>query len=326
MGSVINQIRTFFNNLGARIKIAWIKYWALQRRFTVDQTSMSFRRAVVIFVSIILLIYFVIGLPVLGYMVYAKHAEGVPLAVASTLYPFPVATVGNDTILLKPFSDRLAYLKFFSKQTQQSLPSAGDLRQQVIDKLIDESVIRQWANKEGITVTNQDINATYDKIIKDKGSEGDVKTVLSQLYNLNDKEFKRLIPDLLYREKIETNLLERVHVRHILLPSEDVAKKVRGEVDFTNFNDKAKQYSQDKTTRDAGGDLGFFDRAKAEKLSPELAKVMFELQASQISGPIKTQYGYHLIWVVEKTGKEKKTFEEWLTDKRAQTKIRRFLK
>lgn len=322
----MQPILSFFRNLTTQIKIAWIKYWALQRRFTFDHTSVSFRRALVFFLSGLLILYFALGLPILGYLMYGKRSEGIPLAIAATLYPFPVATVGGDVILLKPYADRLAYLKFFSQQTQQPLPKDRELRDLVINKLVDEAVIRQWANKEGITVTREDIDAAYNKIIQDRGSEGDVKTVLSQLYNLNEAEFKRLIPDLLYREKIERNLLERVHVKHILLSSESVATKVRGEVDFPNFDEKAKQYSEDKTTRDSGGDLGFFDYASAEKLSPDLAKVFFSMEPNQISGPIKSQYGYHLISVIEKTGKERKSFSQWLEEKRKQTKVRRFLK
>lgn len=322
----MQRVRQFISNTLMSVKIAWLKYWALQRRYMFDHTTVSFRKAFIFFISAVLAVYFFIGLPVLGYLVYVKRAEGVPLAIASTLYPFPVATVGSDVILLKPYADRLNYLKFFHQQTQQALPAEGELRKQVIDKLVDESVIRQWANKEGINVTNSDIDAAYAKIVQDRGSENDVRTVLSQLYNLSETEFKRLIPDLLYREKIEQILLERVRVKHILLSTESLASKIRGEVDLDNFDEKAKQYSEDRTTRDAGGDLGYFDRAKAEKLAPELAKAFFELQPGQISGPIKTQYGYHLVYVTERTGKEAKSFEQWLNEKRELTKIRRLLK
>lgn len=322
----MTKLRQLIDQVITSLKITWIKYWALQRRFTMDRTSMSFRRALVFFISALLAVYFLVGIPVLGYLIYGKKSEGVPLTIASIFYPFPMATVGGDLILLKPFSDRLAYLKFFAKQTQQQLPSESDLRAQVINKLVDEAVIRQAANKEGIVVTNEDIDAAYQKIIQDRGSENDVKTVLSQLYNLNDAEFKRLIPDLLYREKIERMLIERVRVKHILLSTESLANKVRGEVDINNFDEKTKQYSEDKTTRDNGGDLGYFDRARAEKLAPELAKVFFELQPGQISGPVKTQYGYHLVLISERSGKEAKSFDQWVQEKRTQTKIRRFLK
>lgn len=316
-----------FANLITNFRINWIKYWALQRRFAVDSSSMTLRRAVTIFISFLLVVYFVIGLPVLGYLVYFKHSDGIPLAIASTLYPFPVATVGGDTILLKPYSDRLNYLKFFAKQTQQPLAPENELRQQVVNKLVDEAVIRQWANKQGVVVTNEDIDAAYKKIVQDKGNEGDVRAVLSQLYNLNEKEFKRLIPDLLYREKIESTILVRAKVKHILVANEELGKKIRGEVDLNNFGDKAKQYSQDKTTRDSGGDLGTLSPESAEKISPDLSKAIFiDLQPGQISGPIKTQYGYHLVYLVERTGNQRISFEGWVAEKRSQTKIRKFLK
>ncbi len=323
---LVKIVQKFFSDRITAIRIAWIKYWALQRRFTIEHTTVSFRRALFFFVVVLLLVYFVIGLPILGYMVYGKKSDQLPLSLASTLYPFPIATVGQDVILLKPYSDRLHYLTFFAKQTQQTLPSSDDLRNQVVTKLIDEAVVRQWANKEGIVVTKEDIDAAYAKIVKDRGSEGDVQTVLSQLYNLSDVEFKRLIPDLLYREKVERTIIEQVQVSHILVSSETLAKKIRGEVDATNFSEKAKQYSEDKTTRDTGGELGSFDHGRSEKLDPALAKVFFELQPGQISDPIKTQYGYHLVFLVSKSGSVPMTFDQWLEQKRGQTKIHRFLK
>jgi foldase protein PrsA len=324
--NVMIRLKQLFNSGVTRIKIVWLKYWALQRRFAFDHTTVSFRRALTLFLSALLAVYFLIGLPVFGYLVYAKKDEGTALSIAATIYPFPVAIVGNDIILLKPYSDRLSYLRFFAKQTQQPLPNEADLRNQVVTKLIDESIIRQWSKKEGISVSRSDIDAAYNKIIQDRGSEDDVRSVLSQLYNLNDAEFRRLIPDLLYREKIQKNLLQQVHVKHILVSSEDTAKKVKSEVTVENFNDKAKQYSEDKTTRDSGGDLGTYDIGRAQKLDPELAKAFFELSPGDISNPVKTQFGYHIILLVERTGKERKTFDEWLTEKRAQTKVRRFLK
>jgi peptidyl-prolyl cis-trans isomerase C len=323
---MVLKFKSFFNHLYTKIKISWIKYWALQRRFAFDHSSISFQKAFMFFVTVVLLLYFVIGLPILGYYVYVKRSGGVPLAIASVLYPFPVATVGGDVILLKPYSDRLRYLTFFAKQTQQSLPSEAELRAQVINKLVDESVIRQWAKKDGIVVTRDDIDSAYNKIIKDRGSENEVQTVLSQLYNLDNAEFKRLIPDLLYREKIERQLLERVHVKHILVSTEATAKKIRGQVTPENFDAKAKEFSEDKASRDAGGDLGFFDRSRAEKLSPELKTVFFDTPVRQITDPVRTQYGYHIIFIVEKTGKEPKTFTQWLDEKRNQTKVRKFLK
>ena len=59
----------------------------------------------------------------------------------------------------------------------------------------------------------------------------------------------------------------------------------------------AAQYSQDDTTRERGGDLGWF--TSEELLTPQLSKTAFALQAGQIAGPIATELGYHVLQVIE---------------------------
>lgn len=315
-----------WQTLSTRVRLIWIKYWTLQRNGHFDFSTLSFRRALGMFVTFLLGLYFLVGLPLFGYYVYVKKSDGLMLTIASNLYPFPVATVGSEIVLLKPYHDRLTYIKFFGKQTGQPVPQGEALRAQVTTKLIDEAITRTWANREGIDISRHDIDAAYQKIIKDKGSEGDVKTVLSKLYNLSDAQFKRLIPDLLYREKVETKILERAHVKHILVSSESQAKKIKGEVTPENFGDKAKQYSEDKTTKESGGDLGFFDHMSAAKLDKELEKAFFSLEVNKVSDPIKSVYGYHLLLLVEKTGNQPVSFSQWLDVRRAETKVYRFLK
>lgn len=314
-----------WNTLSTGLRLRWLKYWTLQKN-TGHWSGLSFRRALSSFIAGLLSIYFIIGLPLFGYYVYVKKADGLPLALAATLYPFPVATVGSEVILLKPYYDRLTYIQFFDARTNQPVPQGDELRRQVITKLIDEAVTRTWANRQGVTVSRADIDAAYQKIVRDKGSETDVKTVLSQLYNLSDAQFKRLIPDLLYREKVEATILERVHIKHILVSTQNLAQKIRGEVDGANFGDKAKQFTEDTTTRESGGDLGFLTHASAKKLDPELEKAAFLLLPGQISGPVKSGYGYHLIYLVEKTGREPVSFEDWLARRRVETKIYQFLR
>lgn len=323
---MMKPLTSWWYAITTSVRLSWIKYWTLHRSSQWDWSALSFRRALTLFISFILAVYFIVGVPVFGYFVYVQKSVGLPLAIASTLYPFPVASVGGDVILLKPYYDRLTYIRFFNKRTNQPVPQGDELQRQVIDKLIDEGVTRTWANRTGIEITRQDIDAAYEKIVKDKGSEADVKSVLSQLYNLSDADFKRLIPDLLYREKVEAKILERAQVRHILFSTESQAQKVRGEVSADNFAEKAKQYSEDKTTRDTSGELGFFDHEGAKKLDPELEKAFFSLQPGQISGPVKSTYGFHLILLVQKTGHEAVSFSGWLDARRSETKIHRFLR
>jgi len=100
---------------------------------------------------------------------------------------------------------------------------------------------------------------------------------------------------------------EEVHARHILVPTEDEAKAVlaqlKGGADFATV---AKEKSKDPGAAD-GGDLGYFTK---EQMVPEFAEVAFKLGKGQISDPVKTQFGWHVIKVEDKRTKPIPTFDQ----------------
>lgn len=101
---------------------------------------------------------------------------------------------------------------------------------------------------------------------------------------------------------------EEVRARHILVETEDDAKKaharVKGGEDFAKV---AEELSKDPGSKGEGGDLGFF--AKDRMVEP-FADAAFKLAPGQISDPVKTQFGFHVIKVEEKRTKPVPTFEE----------------
>ncbi len=92
-------------------------------------------------------------------------------------------------------------------------------------------------------------------------------------------------------------MVKQVHAAHILVKSEERAKEVlemmnKGE----KFSELAKKYSECPSGK-KGGDLGFFSRQKMVK---EFENAAFEGKEGSVVGPIKTQFGWHLIKVIEK--------------------------
>ena len=100
---------------------------------------------------------------------------------------------------------------------------------------------------------------------------------------------------------------EEVHARHILVPTEDEAKAIlaqlRGGADFATV---AKEKSKDPGAAE-GGDLGYFTK---EQMVPEFATVAFKLDKGQLSDPVKTQFGWHIIKVEDKRMKPTPTFDQ----------------
>jgi peptidyl-prolyl cis-trans isomerase C len=92
---------------------------------------------------------------------------------------------------------------------------------------------------------------------------------------------------------------EEVHARHILVGSEDEAKKVIAELaGGADFATLAGEHSVDPSARSNGGDLGFFRR---EQMVPEFTEAAFALQPGQrTEKPVQTQFGWHVIEVVER--------------------------
>ena len=100
---------------------------------------------------------------------------------------------------------------------------------------------------------------------------------------------------------------QEVHARHILVETEDQAKKIEADLKKgADFAELAKKESKDPGASD-GGDLGFFTK---DQMVPEFSAVAFALEPGKISDPVKTQFGWHVIKVEEKRTRKAPDFEQ----------------
>jgi peptidyl-prolyl cis-trans isomerase C len=100
---------------------------------------------------------------------------------------------------------------------------------------------------------------------------------------------------------------EEVHARHILVATEDEAKAIEAQLkNGADFAALAKEKSKDPGAAN-GGDLGWFTK---DQMVPAFSEVAFKLDKGQISDPVHTQFGWHIIKVEDKRIKPIPTFEE----------------
>ena len=237
--------------------------------------------------------------------------ENKAVVFAAKIYPLPASWVNSDPVWVGSFNKQLDYIKHFSEKSQQQLPDRKTLTDQILNQMMDTIILKKEAAKNKITVSSKDVNDAYQKVVDQNGGKDEVKKVLSDLYGMNESDFKALIKDQLYKEKIQKDMFMQVHAKHILIKDEGQANNVLGKLknNEKSFEDLAKEFSEDTGSKDNGGDLGWFGRGSMVK---EFEDAAFNLQQGQTTQElVKSQFGFHIIKVEEKKGSVDQSFAEW---------------
>ncbi|MCL5795224.1 MAG: peptidylprolyl isomerase [Patescibacteria group bacterium] len=263
---------------------------------------------------------------VFAFAVYKYHKDGKATQIAVKVFPYPVAWVGMKPIWANQYYQQLGYVEKFSTKSNQPITDMNLIRSQIVDQMVQNALIEKEAKKYKIKVSKQDIDDAYKKLAEQNGGEDQVKKILNEMYGMNVKEFKNLVYDQLLREKVQQELLVQINAKHILIKDEAKAKEVLDRVKKgeKSFEDLAKEFSEDSGSKDNGGDLGWFGRGQMVKAFEDAA---FSLQKDQVTQElIKTDFGYHIIKLVDKKGQIDKSLTDWLNELKAKLKIHIWLK
>ena len=170
-------------------------------------------------------------------------------------------------------------------------------------KLIEEQVkkkVPQPADTEAKKVYDQIVSLINSGNLKSFRNERDEIKLLAQLVSRYFDEQVR-VKHILIRVDKDSTKEEKAKAKKTI---DDIRKKlVAGE----DFADLAKKYSEDPGSKERGGDLGFITKGDTV---PEFEKTAFALKEGENSAVIETEYGYHIIRLVERKKKRNPEFEE----------------
>jgi len=164
-------------------------------------------------------------------------------------------------------------------------------RKQLLNDLIAQELIYLDAIKNGL-----DKNEAFVKEAK-KMHDDFLKqfAILRLLRDITVTENE--LSDFYNKNKHIFTESETVKASHILVSDEKQAKEIAKEIDDgLSFEEAASKYSHCPTNV-VGGDLGYFEKGK---MVPEFEAVAFNMEIGEISGPVKTDFGYHIIKLVDK--------------------------
>ena len=237
-----------------------------------------------------------------------------------------IAVINGEKILRLTFDKRLNVFRRMNQEVTDVI------KMQVVDQLTKKILLKQFVETQEISASAEDIKAEIEKIKfflqnnpanKDKPLDEILETQGSSVTEL-EEEVSRALALSKYLESSVTDADKqsyfdankdafngaKVKASHVLIDTRNLktdaeleeAKKmidiVKIEIDKgADFAEMARKYSNCPSAEN-GGDIGFFQRKGS--IVEEFAVVAFAMKAGEISEPVKTQFGYHIIKVTEK--------------------------
>ncbi len=258
----------------------------------------------------------------------AAPAAALVLLSAACAHPFhagAAAVVGKDRVSTQSLRDMVSRGVAGIPTGATQKPETTTIERNDLTELIQLVVLRKLAGQYNVTVNAQDIDAALTQAAQQQsaqaGASTDAATALKGLQQAAaasgiDPETLRTYAEVAaYEQKIVAAIpvdqaalqaaydkakasYVQVHVAHILVATQAQAESILAQVqaDPTKFAALAKQFSTDPGSKNNGGDLGF---AAPSAYVAEFAAAVTAGKDGTIVGPVKTQFGYHVIKIIE---------------------------
>lgn len=248
------------------------------------------------------------------------------------------AKVNGGSISLEDFDKNVAGEQKYRSE-QQKVNYSGtdgekklkDLKNEILDKMIEDEIALQELKKLGGEITNQDIDKEFSDQAKSNGGEAKLEELISKYYGFSREEFKKYnIKPKLVDQELQEKVQDSDEInKKPKQTAEDILKRLKAGEDFTKL---AKKLSEDKISAENGGDIGWVSKGNQVK---EYEDVIFSTNVGEISNVFKTYQGYNIIKVLEK--KDDKvhisqiiirtvSFNEWLDSKVNSANVKKYVK
>jgi len=277
------------------------------------------------------------------WLVYRTSKEYTVKTFLKETLPFPVAYVNSDAVSLNEFESQIQSAEYyFDKQEelgtseQVQKPVMSELRTQILNDLIDRTLLEHVAAERAISISNNDIDDYFEKEIVPQATGGkeEITSTLKEMYNWTIDDFKQqVVYEVVLRKKVGESIAEDKTIDEQKKKEAEMLREEILAATDKQFSDFAKEQSDDTVSGADGGMLGYFGKGE---MVPEFEEAVFALNVGDVSAPVKTQFGYHLIKVTNKDEAAEKvearhillafpTVDELIADAEQAAKIRTYM-
>lgn len=217
--------------------------------------------------------------------------------------PFPVAKSGSNYVSYENYLFELRhYMHFYRNQLKLDFNSkAGkqqleDYKKQALAKVVNDAYIKQLAKKNKVSVSNREVNDEITILRRQNrlgGSQQAYEDALRQNFGWSTDDFKRVIKQQLLEQKVISTLDKSTHQR-----ANSALAELKSGADFASV---AAKYSDDSTSKDAGGAYPSPIAPSSRDVSPITTDVLFKLKPGQFSDVINTGYSLQILKNLETT-------------------------
>ncbi len=264
-------------------------------------------RGIVIKTASIVIAVVAIVVVVFGVLLYGYKSDNPAVETVASIVPYPVERVNGHFVTYKAYlfevqANERAYQNNAKLNNQAAVDfNSADgkklvtqIKQHALDKLAGDSLMAQLASQKKVKVTDKEVNDLVNQLYSRYGGKDTLLKTLKQIYGWDLHDLRGVVYKQLLAKNVEDKVTSDPAVdKAAKATAQDVVKQIKGGADFSDLAKKKSQASDAAS----GGDLGFFTKGQ---LPDELQKAAEALQPGQVSDPVKDQYGYEILKVVEK--------------------------
>ncbi|MCA9337304.1 peptidylprolyl isomerase [Candidatus Saccharibacteria bacterium] len=233
---------------------------------------------------------------------YKFQGSSTFLYKVTQVIPFPVARIGGDFVAYENYLFELRrYMHYYETQQQLDLNSESgqqqldDFKKRALEKVINFAYIKELAKQNNITVSDQEVETQIELLrTQNRLGSGDkvFEEVLKDYFGWSRADFKRYLEQEMLTQKVIA-----------ALDTQTQDQAVQAELQLqqgADFAAVAKEFSDDLTSKDNGGDMGFWIDKTNRDLAPQATDVLFTMQPGQVSPIINTGYSLEIFKLLEK--------------------------